>query len=221
MNSKKNYYQLYLKYKGRYLAEQKRQEGGGSNWYIYYNKQIITINTNKIPIGWYLINLIESTTCPSQQQIKAIYNCKNPPIDTLLTNFNSNTLMQINKDVFNLVIDATDTPVCRRVLDNPYLNFLDSTPNVYTFYNQNTNIGRYKNISLGQLTITTTSSKSCNPIFDTIKKISQIKDLKQTELNITPSSSQVCLNVLVDQYIRKLDSIPTYEDNYSHLHRNP
>ena len=128
--------------------------------------------------------------------------------------------MQINKDVFKLVIDDKDTQVCRRVLDNPYLKLVvESKPNVYTFYNQNTNIGRYVNIQLGQLKITTISSKSCNPIFNTIEKINQIKDLNQKEINITPSSSQVCLNVLVDQYIRKLDSIP-YEDNYSHLRRN-
>jgi len=45
MNSGKDYYQLYLKYKRKYLAEQKRQEGGGVVWYKFYyqnkNKWII------------------------------------------------------------------------------------------------------------------------------------------------------------------------------------
>jgi hypothetical protein len=33
MNSEKDYYQLYLKYKRKYLAEQKRQAGGSNTWY--------------------------------------------------------------------------------------------------------------------------------------------------------------------------------------------
>ena len=35
MNSEKDYYQLYLKYKRKYLAEKKRQAGGGNTWYKY------------------------------------------------------------------------------------------------------------------------------------------------------------------------------------------
>ena len=46
MNSKKNYYQLYLKYKGRYLAEQKRQEGGVViGIFIIISKLLLLIKT--------------------------------------------------------------------------------------------------------------------------------------------------------------------------------
>jgi hypothetical protein len=221
MNSEKDYYQLYLKYKGKYLAEQKKQMGGGDNWYIYYNKNLLTINEKQMPVGWYLIKLIDSKTCPSGQKIKTIYTCANPPNEKLLTNFVSSTIMKINNQGFTLLIDDKDAQVCRRILDNPYLNIIsNSNPNIYIFHNQNTVISRYLNIPLGQLTITTISSQHCNNQFNgQQEKISQIKYPNNTELNITPEGNQVCLQVLVDQYIRKLKSEPI-EDTYSHLQRN-
>jgi hypothetical protein len=124
MNSEKDYYQLYLKYKGKYLAEQKKQAGGGNTWYKY---KLPDVNV------WYIYETtIGNSNCVQDNvKIKKMYTYISNSDITILTNEIRNKLSEMDEKTRKNIDSSISYCIPKGATILPEAESIYDMPNAY------------------------------------------------------------------------------------------